>query len=60
MRLLGGQAAVSRPTPKQVRARPGLKLQTELEERKTDLRRLSDRQRWEYLFSLNACKPSRK
>lgn len=51
---------MTRPTPKQVRARPGLKLQTELEERKTDLRRLSDRQRWEYLFSLNAWKPSRK
>ena len=59
-RRQGGQAVVTRPTPKQVRARPGLKLQTELEERKTDLRRLSDRQRWEYLFSLNAWKPSRK
>ena len=50
---------MSRMTPKQVRARPGLKLQTMFEERKTDLRRLSDRQRWEYLFSLNAWKPTR-
>lgn len=50
---------MSRPTHKQVRARPGLKLQTKLEERKTDLRRLSDRQRWEYLFSLNAWRPTR-
>lgn len=59
-RRQGGQGpAVTRPTPKQVRARPGLKLQTELEECKTDLRRLSDRQRWEYLFSLNAWKPAK-
>jgi len=50
---------VTRPTPKQVRAHPGLKLQTQLEEHKTDLRRLSDRQRWEYLFSLNVWKPSK-
>jgi len=58
-RRQGGQAAVTRPTPKQVRAHPGLKLQTQLEEHKTDLRRLSDRQRWEYLFSLNVWKPSK-
>ena len=50
---------MSRKTAKQVRARPGLKLQTMLEERKTDLRLLSNRQRWEYLFSLNAWKPTR-
>lgn len=50
---------MTRPTPKQVRARPGLKLQTELEERKTNTRRLSNSKRWEYLFSLNAWKPSK-
>ena len=50
---------MTRPTPKQVRARPGLKLQTELEERKTDIRRLSNRKRWEHLFSLNVWKPSK-
>lgn len=50
---------MSRKTAKQVRARPGLKLQTPVEERKTDLRLLSNRQRWEYLFSLNAWKPAR-
>ena len=41
------------------RSHPGLKLQTPVEERKTDLRLLSNRQRWEYLFSLNAWKPAR-
>ena len=50
---------MSRPTPKQVRARPGLKLQTPHEERKTDLRLLNNRKRWEYLFSLNVFKPTR-
>ena len=42
------------------RATPGLKLQTPYEANKTDLRLLSDRQRWDYLFSLNAWKPSTK
>ena len=42
------------------RARPGLKLQTPGEANRTDLRTLSDRKRWEYLFSLNAWKPSKK
>ena len=50
---------MTRPTPKQVRARPGLKLQTMLEERKTDLRLLSNAKRWEYLFSLNVWKLSK-
>lgn len=48
---------MSRKTAKQVRARPGLKLQTPVEERKTDLRLLSNRKRWQYLFSRNAWKP---
>lgn len=39
------------------RAKPGLKLQTPHEAKKTDLRTLSDRKRWEYLFSLNVWKP---
>ena len=41
-------------------ARPGLKLQTPYESKKTELRTLSDRKRWEYLFSLNVWKPSKK
>ena len=39
------------------RAKPGLKLQTPIEARKTDLRTISDRERWKHLFSLNAWKP---
>ena len=39
--------------------KPGLKLQTPLEAKRTDLRTISDRQRWEYLFSLNVWKPSK-
>ena len=50
---------MTRPTPKQVRARPGLKLQTMLEARKTDLRLLTNSKRWEYLFSLNVWKPTK-
>ena len=42
------------------RAHPGLKQQTPKEKMKTDLHLLSDRQRWEYLFSLNAWKPRAK
>ena len=43
------------------RATPGLKLQTPYEKMKTDLHLLTDRQRWEYLFSLNVCpKPAAK
>lgn len=41
-------------------ARPGLKQQTPNEKTKTDLRTLSDRQRWEHLFSLNVWQPSAK
>ena len=41
-------------------AHPGLKQQTPNEKMKTDLHLLTDRQRWEYLFSLNAYKPSKK
>lgn len=41
------------------RQRPGLKQQTPVEKRTTDLRTLSDRKRWEYLFSLNVWKPTR-
>jgi hypothetical protein len=37
----------------EARAKPGLKLQTPYEANKTDLRKLSDAKRWEYLFSLN-------
>ena len=37
----------------EARATPGRKLQTPYEANKTDLRTLSDRKRWEYLFSLN-------
>lgn len=43
----------------EARAKPGLKLQTPHESTKTDLRRLSDRKRWEYLFSLNVWKPTK-
>jgi hypothetical protein len=42
------------------RAKPGLKMQTPYEANKTDLRTLSDRKRWDYLFSLNAWRPSTK
>jgi hypothetical protein len=52
-----GKAAKS---PAEARAKPGLKLQTPLEARRTDLRTLSDLKRWEYLFSLNAWRPSTK
>ena len=41
----------------EARASPGLKMQTPLEARRTDRRILSDRKRWEYLFSLNVWKP---
>jgi hypothetical protein len=42
-------------------AHPGLKQQTPNEKMKTELHLLSDRQRWEYLFSLNVCpKPAAK
>lgn len=41
-------------------AHPGLKQQTPQEKTKTDLRTLSDRKRWEYLFSLNVWKPPTK
>ena len=41
------------------KAKPSLKLQTPIEQRKTDLNVLSNRKRWEYLFSLNVFKPSR-
>lgn len=41
-------------------AHPGLKQQTPNEKLKTDLRTLSDRKRWEYLFSLNVWRPSTK
>jgi hypothetical protein len=41
-------------------AHPGLKQQTPNEKLKTDLRTLTDRKRWEYLFSLNVYKPSTK
>lgn len=41
----------------EARATPGLKMQTPLEARRTDRRILSDRKRWEYLFSLNVWKP---
>lgn len=41
----------------EVRARPGLKQQTPLEKQKTDLRTLSDLERWKHLFSLNVWKP---
>ena len=44
----------------EARATPRLKLQTPLEANKTDLHLLSDRQRWDYLFSLNVWKPSTK
>ena len=47
-------------SPAEARAKPGLKLQTPLEAQRTDLRTLSDRKRWEYLFSLNVWKPSTK
>ena len=47
-------------SPAEARAKPGLKLQTPLEAKRTDLRTLSDRKRWEYLFSLNAWRPSTK
>jgi hypothetical protein len=39
-------------------ANPGLKQQTPNEKMKTDLHLLSDRHRWEYLFSLNVCPKS--
>lgn len=41
-------------------AHPRLKQQTPNEKMKTDLHLLSDRQRWQYLFSLNAWKPAAK
>ena len=41
------------------RSRPGLKQQTPVEKMATDLRLLSNRKRWEYLFSLNAWKHAR-
>ena len=41
-------------------ARPGLKQQTPNEKTKTDLHLLTDRQRWDYLFSLNVYKPHPK
>ena len=47
-------------SPAEARANPGLKLQTPLEAQRTDLRTLSDRKRWQYLFSLNVWKPSTK
>lgn len=56
-RRQGGQAAVSQRRRPELR-RPGLKQQTPVEKRITDLRTLSDRKRWEYLFSLNVWRPS--
>jgi hypothetical protein len=44
-------------TAAEARATPGLKLQTPFEAKKTDTRALSNRKRWEYLFSLNVWKP---
>lgn len=41
-------------------ANPGFKQQTPNEKMKTDLHILSNRQRWEYLFSLNVYKPRAK
>ena len=38
-------------------AHPGLKQQTPNEKLKTDLRSISDRERWKHLFSLNVWKP---
>lgn len=38
-------------TSAEARAKPGLKLLTPLEYAKVDLRNLSNRQRWEWLFS---------
>jgi hypothetical protein len=38
-------------------AYPGLKQQTPNEKTKTEFNLLTDRQRWEYLFSLNVWKP---
>lgn len=38
-------------------AHPGLKQQTPNERIKTEARTRSDRERWEYLFSLNVWKP---
>ena len=46
-------------SPAEARATPGLKLQTPLEAKRTDLRLLSNAKRWEYLFSLNVWKPSK-
>jgi len=37
--------------------KPGLKQQTPAEKQKTQATLLSDRKRWEYLFSLNVWKP---
>ena len=46
-------------TARQARAKPGLKLLTPREQAAVDLRRLDDRRRWEYLFSLNVWKPTK-
>jgi hypothetical protein len=44
-------------SPAEARAKPGLKLQTPFEAKRTDLRKLSNVKRWENLFSLNVWKP---